>query len=112
MGPNVCPHVPLLSIFSAGLPEPAPLASNPDAGRGHRFSTVHQCIPEVWQSGAPARTRQFAHYSGPIEVRPEVACHVHSVHLRQGTQAGWVSASSVLLAGGTATTSSSIDAPP
>src|SRR5437016_930971 len=100
LGPDVRAHVSLFPIFGTGVPEPAPLAGDSDEGRGHRLSAMHQRILEVRQSGAPARTGRLAHYSGPVEVRPEVARRVHPVPHGQGAQARWVSTSAVLLAGG------------
>src|ERR1022692_898197 len=90
----------LLPLFSTGLPQPASLAGDSDAGRGNRFSAMHQRLPEVQQSGASTRTRRLPHHAGPVEVRPEVAGSIHSVHLGQGTEACWLSASPLLLAGG------------
>src|SRR5260370_21468512 len=80
MGPAVRTNVSLLSIFSQDLPEPAPVAGDSDAGGGDRLSAMDQRIPEVQQSGAPARTRRLTHHPGPVEMWPEVARSIHPVH--------------------------------
>src|SRR6516162_7840070 len=90
----------LLPVFRTGLPQPASLAGASDEGRGYRFPTEHQRIPEVRQPGAAARTGRLIDRSRSAAVRTEVAGRVYAVHHRQGTQAGRLPASSVLRAGG------------
>jgi len=41
-------HVSLLSVPSAGVSEPTPLAGNSDARRGNRFSADNQRVPQMW----------------------------------------------------------------
>src|SRR5438067_4347062 len=68
----------------------APILEPPD---GDGDESRRNKFVEVRQSGAPARTGRLAHYSGPFEVRPEVARRVHPVTHGQGAQARWMATS-------------------
>jgi len=81
LGRMFCAHVPLLPIFRAGLPQPAPLAGNSDGGKRNR---VQQCTNAFLKCAIrpSARTRRLAHPARPAEVRTEVAGRVHPVSSR------------------------------
>src|SRR6266496_3008454 len=99
LGPDVRTHVSLLSIPSAGVSEPTPLAGDSDAGRGNRLSAVHQRVSQVWQPGTPAADCRLAHHAGSAALWPEMAGGVHSLLHGQGASICRLPTPAVLRAG-------------
>src|SRR5207237_10453945 len=76
------------------------ISNHTDAGKKNIYSELHQRLPAMQRSVAPATTGLFAWGSGLITVRPKMAGIIHSIHHRQGAQTRWVPASFVFLPGG------------
>src|SRR5438270_7764794 len=100
MGPDVRADVPLLAVLSAGVPEPASLAGEPDARRGNRFSAMFQRISEMWRSQETATVGGFLNRARPPDLWAEMAGLPDSILHGQRTPASRLSAPALFLSGG------------
>src|SRR5271165_5008394 len=69
LGAHVRPHMSLLSVHGAGLPESASLARDPDARGEDRLPAMHQCLPPVRQPKTSSRTRRLTYGKGLAGLR-------------------------------------------
>src|SRR5258708_690752 len=97
-GTNVRAHLPLPSILRPYLPQPAPLAGEPDARERPRSQALTQSILELRRSPSPATTRQLAHSARSGDLRPKVAGAPRAFLHRKRARACRLPAPAVLLA--------------
>src|SRR5262249_2205177 len=86
LGPHVRPPLSILSVLRPRLPQPAPLAGESAAGRGHRLPAMLQRLPDVRTAAPAPRTGRLpdARRSGALWA--EMAYSLHAVlHRRRAT---------------------------
>src|ERR1700758_5274937 len=97
LGTNVRTHLPLPSILSPYLPQPASLAGKPHARARHRIQAVRQCLLEMLSPRSPARTRRLTDPSRSGDLWPKMADAPHAILHRKRTRACRLPAPAVLL---------------
>src|ERR1700757_2553810 len=76
LGTNVRTHLPLPSILSPYLPQPASLAGKPHARARHRIQAGRQCLLEMLSPRSPARTRRLTDPSRSGDLWPKWLTHL------------------------------------